>query len=230
MSIDTRLRSGLQSEAELAARTEPVDLVDPWTEVLRRAERDTHRRRLRVAVAATAAVAAAAVLAVALSRSPGARAPKEPEPAPVPSAQAVEGKWVAGPVPVQRVIDHLAEQGYGEIADQVLEGLRPDEPAIGPDQTIAFRLILLDGQLVGSVSIDGDPATNVDFQAFEVRGDQVAFIQQDTTCESVFAWTVIGDRLGLRLLDDPCGDAVGGVPDAAYQTALYTTIPFQPAR
>ena len=53
MSIDTRLRAGLRAEVE---QTGPVDVVDSWAEVMRRADRDSTRRRTRVAALAVAAV------------------------------------------------------------------------------------------------------------------------------------------------------------------------------
>ena len=135
---------------------------------------------------------------------------------------------MAGPVPVQRVFDHLVDEGYGEYAQTVAQGLRPDLGKIRPDQSVSFQLILQGGQLVGGVSIDGDRSTDVDVQDYDVRGDRIAFIQQGTACEALFAWTVRDQRLRLRLLDDPCAD-YEGTPDAAYLTALYTTIPFRPA-
>ena len=237
MSIDTRLTDGLRAEVELVERTEPVDVVDTWAEVLRRSERDTRRRRTRVAVAAAAAVAVAGALLALTTRPSDDVEPAPPIPTPtatqtidaVPAGSPVEDKWVTADVPVQRVYDHLVDEGYEEYAQAVMEGLRPDLGPIRADQTVSFRLILQDGQLVGSVSIDGDTGANVDFQSYDLRGDRIAFIQQGTGCEALLTWTVRDERLRLRLLDDPCG-RYQGTPDEVYLTALYTTEPFRPAQ
>ena len=236
MSIDTRLSDGLRAEVELVERTDPVDVVDTWAEVLDRSRRETRRRQARVAALAVAAVAAVAVVVAVATRPSDDVEPAPPSPSPtatqttdaVPAGSPVEDKWVTDAAPVQRVYDHLVEEGYDEYAQTVMEGLRPDLGRIRADQTVAFQLILQEGQLVGGVSIDDDRSTDVDVQDYDVRGDRIAFIQQGTGCEALFTWAVRDDRLRLRLLDDPCGP-YQGTPDGAYLTALYTTLPFRPA-
>jgi hypothetical protein len=232
MSIDTRLRHGLGAEAD---RLHEVDVVDAWTGVVRRAERDTARRRARVAALAVAAAVVVAITVAVLTRGTDGVQPAPAVPTPSPTetspttdateASPVEGKWLTGAVPVRRVIRHLGDEGFGEEAMTVVNGLRPDLEDIRPGQSISFRLILQDGQLVGGVSVDGNTASDVDFQSYEIRGERIAFIQQGTGCEARFAWTVTDDRLRLRLLSDPCAD-YQGTPDAAYLTALYTALPF----
>lgn len=129
---------------------------------------------------------------------------------------------MAGPEPVQRVLDHLADEGYGDVATTLIEGLQLD---VRPDQDLSYRLILQDEQLVMGISVDGGATDNVDYESFDVRGRRMAFIQQGTECEAILRWTVTGDRLRLSLVEDPCPD-VEGTPDAAYLIALYSALPF----
>jgi hypothetical protein len=229
MSIDTRLRAGLRAEVE---QTGPVDVVDSWAEVMRRADRDSTRRRTRVAALAVAAVAAVAVVVAVVARPSDEVRPAPPVPTPSPSSSSptgepsapspVEGKWVAGPAPVQRILKHLANEGYGDVSAKVLRSFGTDPR---PNQTFTLEMVIQGGQLVTGFGLESGPVNNVDFQSYEVRGGRIAFTPQGTVCESIFTWSVRRDLLRLHLLRDHCPD-FEGAPDAAYSTALYTTLRF----
>ena len=226
MSIDTRLRAGLRAEVE---QTGPVDVVDSWAEVMRRADRDSTRRRTRIAALAVAAVAAVAVVVALVARPSDEIRPAPPVPTPSPSStkessapSPVEGKWVAGPAPVQRILDHLADEGYGDVSAKVLSSFATDAR---PNQTFTLEMVIQGGQLVTGFGLERGAVDNVDFQSYQVRGGRITFTTQGPFCESIFTWSVRRDLLRLNLLRDHCPD-FEGAPDAAYSTALYTTLRF----
>src|SRR5262245_23052650 len=225
MSVDTRLRTGLRGEADQAPE---VDLVDSWTQVLDRHDRDVTRRRTWAATAVLAAAAAVALVVILLVR-PSDHGHLQPAPSPSTSATptsrasedagpALEGKWAAGPVKAQQIVDHLEAVGLGRWATAVLEGTRPD-------QDVRYSLILRDGRLVVAKAVDDGASEIVDVQSYEVQNDRVAFQPEGSACRTVLACRVSGDTLRLSLRDDTCRD-YRGTPNEAYMHASYVAVPF----
>lgn len=145
-------------------------------------------------------------------------------PSPTPAVDAgspLDGTWHAGPFPLSRVSRALETAGM-EMWFATVDVF----PTKDPDAQVVYDLKIQGGGLLMAVTVDDAPLGVIDRQAVEVEDRQVRFIATD--CPATFRWTATGDRLTLELMKDTCPD-VDGTPDAAYQTALYASVPFERA-
>ena len=222
MSLDRRLREGLAESARI---------VDPDVEHhLQRTRTSYRRRRVARQVSVVAAVGALAVAAVVVvpSLTDGRRQGSDPLPAtsttpsPSPSSPvSFVGTWTTETVTEQRVRSVLSANQLDAAATTVLADLslptRWTWTLAGDNYTLA--------------SADG---VRYDLGRYQVEQDTTAGAGPDDLvltlspycdCTIVFAAHLVGDTMTLTLVSDTSPDS-NGVPDEAFQHALYTTVPF----
>lgn len=97
---------------------------------------------------------------------------------------------------------------------------------ISDDPTALILDVGDDWDLYGQVQ--GEPRTKIDFDAqFEVRGNTVV-VTHSTGTSNTLRWSVRDDTLELTWLEGTA-PPFRGIPDEAYQRALYMTADFHQA-
>jgi hypothetical protein len=136
-------------------------------------------------------------------------------------ATALEGTWRTDPITVTDMEGTLSKAGLGK------HFARFEQNApISDDPTALILDVGDDWDLYGQAR--SEPRTKIDFDAqFEVRGDTVV-VTHSTGTSNTLRWSVRGDVLELTWLKGTA-PRFRGIPDEAYQRALYMTADFHRA-
>ena len=136
-------------------------------------------------------------------------------------ATALAGTWRTDPITVADMESTLSEAGLGKH----FAAFEQNAP-ISDDPTALILDVGDDWDLYGEAR--GERRTKIDFDArFEVQEDTVVVTHSSGTSNTI-RWSVDGETLELTWLE---GDAppFRGIPDEAYQRALYMTADFHRA-
>lgn len=133
-------------------------------------------------------------------------------------ASALEGTWETDPISVADMEDTLREAGLGEHVAEFEQN--------APISEVPTALILVvgdDWDLYGKGK--GEPRKKIDYDAeYEVEGDEVVVVHSEGS--NTFRWSVNGDVLKLTWLETTFGGSTG-VPEEAFQRAIYMTAEFR---
>ena len=146
----------------------------------------------------------------------GTDSDKSPEKSSSPTAPALEGTWRTAPVSPSDAEATLRKHGLKKWINQFR-----DESPIQTDTTLVLEA--KDGWVL-SGETEGGAAEKIDYTTdYEVRDDEVEAVHDDGS--NVYRWTVEGDTLTLAWLKTTF-PAHEGIPEEAYQRALYMTAKF----
>ncbi|WP_392543648.1 hypothetical protein [Oryzobacter telluris] len=215
MSVDERLRAGLEREALEFDPTTGRGL-DGVVSVARR-----RRTVRRLAAGLAAAVVVAGVVGLGLGRATPAAVPA----APVPTMSALErleadhrlstalvGRWSTTVLDEADVVATLGRAGMGQHAAVVLGDIPLPVPVVITFDERRYRTTF------GS--------EEADLGSWHVKDGRLVLVPSCGLCRMVFAPTLKGGTLRLTLLEDPSPDYLG-IPDAAFGVVVYTALPFE---
>jgi hypothetical protein len=132
-------------------------------------------------------------------------------------ASALEGTWETDPITVADLEDTLREAGLGEHV-----GKFGQNAPISDAPTSLILEVGDDWDLSGQT--EGEQPTEIDYDAeYKVEGDEVVVTHSEGS--NTFRWSVNGDVLKLTWLETTLG-SFKGVPEEAFQRALYMTASF----
>ena len=136
-------------------------------------------------------------------------------------ATALAGTWRTDPITVADMEGTLSEAGLGKH----FAAFERNAP-ISDDPTVLILDVGDDWDLYGQVQ--GEPRAKLDFDAqFEVRGNTVV-VTHSTGTSNTLRWSVRDEVLDLTWLEGTA-PPFRGIPDEAYQRALYMTADFHRA-
>ncbi len=136
-------------------------------------------------------------------------------------ATALAGTWRTDPIAVADMEGTLSEAGLGKHFAAFEQN-----PPISDDPAALILDVGDDWDLYGQVQ--GEPRTEIDFDAqYEVRGDTVV-VTHSTGTSNTLRWSVRDEILELTWLEGTA-PPFRGIPDEAYQRALYMTADFHRA-
>ncbi len=222
MSLDRRLREGL---------AESASVVDPDVEHQLLRTRTSFRRR-RVARQVTLAAAAGGLAVVALVVGPalndGRRLGSDPLPATsiapspsVPAPVSVDGTWSTETITEKRVRSVLSANQLDSAAPTVVANLTLPTRWTWTLAGGTYTLASADGLRydLGRYRVETDTSLGAG------PDDLVLTLSPYCDCTIVYSAHLDGDTMTLVLASDTSPDDKG-VPDEAFQHALYTTAPF----
>jgi hypothetical protein len=135
-------------------------------------------------------------------------------------ATVLEGTWRTGPITVADMADSLREAGLGESV-----GNFEQNAPVSDAPTSLILKIADDWDLYGQAQ--GERRKQIDYDArFEVEGKKVVVIHSEGS--NTFRWSVRNDVLQLTWLETTLG-SYKGIPEEAFQRALYMTAEFHRA-
>lgn len=134
-------------------------------------------------------------------------------------ATALEGAWSTDATTVEDMVETLRAAGLGKS----VRGFRQNAPISGAPTVLTLE-IGDEWNLTGKPQ-GGQPA-EIDYDAgYSVSGDEVVVIHSEGS--NTFRWSVSGDVLQLTWLETTFEGGYAGVPEEAYQRALYMTADFR---
>jgi hypothetical protein len=133
------------------------------------------------------------------------------------NASALEGTWETDPITVADMEDTLREARLGEHVGK----FEQNAPISGAPTSLILE-VRDDWDLSGQT--EGKKATKIDYDAeYEVEGDEVVVTHSEGS--NTFRWSVNGDVLKLTWIETTLG-SFKGIPEEAFQRALYMTAEF----
>lgn len=218
MSVDERLRAGLEREALEFDPTTGRSLEGVVTVARRR------RTVRRLAAGVVAAVVVAGVVGLNLDRAVPTAVPA----APVATMSALErleadhrlstalvGTWSTAVLHEADVVATLGRARMGQHASVVLSDIPLPVPVVITFDEKRYRTTF------GS--------EEADLGSWHVKDGRLVLVPSCGLCRIVFAPTLEGGVLRLTLLEDPSPDYLG-VPDAAFAVVVYAGAPFERRR
>lgn len=132
---------------------------------------------------------------------------------------ALQGTWRTDPITVADMVKTLREEG---LADSI-RGFKRNAPI--PDAPTELILEIRDGTWDLYGQPEGGPREGIDYDAqYLVEGDTVVVTHDDES--NTHRWSVSGDVLSLTWIKTTYG-LYKGVPEEAFQRALYMTAEFR---
>ena len=142
--------------------------------------------------------------------------PDKPSASPTKAASPLEGTWRSEPISPSDAEATLRQHGLKKWIKQFR--------AESPIQTETTLVLDVSDGWVLSGETEGGAAEKIDYTTdYEVRSDEVEAMHDDGS--NVYRWTVEGDTLKLEWLRTTF-PAHEGIPEEAYQRALYMTAEF----
>ena len=134
-----------------------------------------------------------------------------------PATLPLEGTWQAGPITLEDAESTLRDHGLG----RHVPDFRTNAPFSGDT---VLTLTIIDGAWDLYGASDGGQPEPIDYDAeYEIDGDTVVF--HHSAGSNTYRWSVDDDVLRLEFVRSTL-PAYEGVPEEAYQRALYTTRDF----